>query len=103
MVTILLMVRTMLNYKSESVDSSKKPPAIAEWMKEYPITITQFLFYLYHNLADFMPAFMTPDVLTAVAATLFPIMTDENISSMTSPNKSTDTPFSTALKETSGK
>ena len=50
-----------------------------------------------------MPAFMTPDVLTAVAATLFPIMTDENISSMTSPNKSTDTPFSTALKETSGK
>ena len=75
--------------------------AVAEWMKEYPITITQFLFYLYHNLADFMPAFMTPDVLTAVAATLFPI-TDEN-STMTSPDKSNDTPFSSAVKETSGK
>ena len=100
MVTILLMVRTMLNCKSES-NSKKDSNPPAEWMKEYPITITQFLFYLYHNLADFMPAFMTPDVLTAVAATLFPISAEES-STITSPALN-DTPFSSALKEASSK
>ena len=68
MVTILVMVRAMLNYESkDSADAS-----LPEWMKEYPVTITQFLFYLYHNLADLMPAFMTSDVLTGLAGTLFP-------------------------------
>ena len=100
MVTTLLMVRTMLNCKSES-SNSKMDSMPAEWMKEYPITITQFLFYLYHNLADFMPAFMTPDVLTAVAATLFPISAEES-STITSPALN-DTPFSSALKEASSK
>lgn len=41
-------------------------------VSEYPVTLTQFLFYLYHNLVDFTPVFMTNEVLTALAGTLFP-------------------------------
>ena len=68
MVTILIMVRAMLNY---SPDDDVKIP---EWMNDYPLTMTQFLFYLYHNLPDNMPAFMNQDVLTALAGTLFPTL-----------------------------
>ena len=42
--------------------------------QEYPVTLTQFLFYLYHNVHDFMPVFMGSNVLTALAGTLFPLV-----------------------------
>ncbi|GLG99384.1 Neurobeachin [Gryllus bimaculatus] len=63
---LLGMVRTMLNQEGKSPDS------LPEWLRDYPVTIIQFLFFLYHNVADFMPAFMGGDVLGALAGTLFP-------------------------------
>ena len=36
------------------------------------MTLTQFLFYLYHNVHEFMSIFMKSYVLTALAGTLFP-------------------------------
>ncbi len=65
----------MLNY--ETKDSEKLP----SWLKEYPVTLIQFIIYLYHNAGDFMPVFMTEDVLTALVGTLFPSI----ISSVSSP------------------
>lgn len=45
---------------------------LPEWLNDYPVTIIQFLFYLYHNFTDFMQVFMTAEVLGALAGTLFP-------------------------------
>lgn len=45
---------------------------LPEWLNDYPVTIIQFLFFLYHNFTDFMQLFMTAEVLGALAGTLFP-------------------------------
>nr|CAD7454369.1 unnamed protein product [Timema tahoe] len=63
---LLSMVRTMLNQEGKS------PESLPEWLRDYPVTIIQFLFFLYHNMVDFMPVFMGGDVLGALAGTLFP-------------------------------
>ena len=68
MITILCMVRAMLNMES------KNPDSLPGWLKEYPVTLTQFIFYLYHNVPDFMPSFMTEEVLGALSGTLFPMV-----------------------------
>ncbi|XP_014604234.1 PREDICTED: WD repeat and FYVE domain-containing protein 3 isoform X1 [Polistes canadensis] len=65
-VTLLVMVRTMLN------NHSNNPELLPVWLTEYPVTIIQFLFFLYHNFTDFMQVFMSADVLGALAGTLFP-------------------------------
>jgi hypothetical protein len=64
METMLVMVRTLFN-------SSKT--GLPDWLSDYPMLLTQFLFYLYHNVPDFIPAFMTSEVLTALVGTLFPL------------------------------
>ena len=48
------------------------PEALPEWLNDYPVTIIQFLFFLYHNLTDFMQVFMSVEVLGALAGSLFP-------------------------------
>lgn len=65
-VALLAMVRTMLN---NHLNGSEMLP---EWLNDYPVTIIQFLFFLYHNFTDFMQVFMTAEVLGALAGTLFP-------------------------------
>lgn len=65
-IVLLAMVRAMLNQEGKSPDS------LPEWLRAYPVTIIQFLFFLYHNMADFVPVFMGGDVLGALAGTLFP-------------------------------
>ena len=67
MCAVLCMVRTMLNNDTRNND-------LPDWLKEYPVTLTQFLFYLYHNVHDFMPVFMSNNVLTTMAGTLFPVV-----------------------------
>lgn len=56
-----------------------------EWLEDHPVTIIQFLFYLYHNLPDWMPAFMTSEILHSLSATLFPF-TNLNLSEPSTPN-----------------
>ena len=56
-----------------------------DWLKEYPVTLTQFLFYLYHNVHEFMPVFMSSNVLTALAGTLFPMVSAVPGTPLTSP------------------
>ncbi|XP_051170147.1 WD repeat and FYVE domain-containing protein 3 [Leptopilina boulardi] len=65
-VTLLTMVRTMVNRYTNS------PDTLPDWLNDYPVTIIQFLFFLYHNLTDFMQVFMSAEVLGGLAATLFP-------------------------------
>ncbi|XP_071644042.1 WD repeat and FYVE domain-containing protein 3 isoform X2 [Temnothorax longispinosus] len=66
MVTLLAMVRTMLN------NHSNNPEVLPAWLNDYPVTIIQFLFFLYRNFTDFMQVFMSAEVLGALAGTLFP-------------------------------
>lgn len=65
-VTLLAMVRTMVNRYTNS------PETLPDWLNDYPVTIIQFLFFLYHNLTDFIQVFMTAEVLGGLAGTLFP-------------------------------
>merc|ERR1712020_654509 len=77
LVTILCMVRTMLNYETTKNCLEKTLPT---WLKEYPITLTQFFFFLYHNVDDFKPVFMTTEVLTALVGSLFPSIMESGAS-----------------------
>ena len=70
MVTLLVMVRTLLNYETEPAGGNTLP----NWLQDYPVMLTQCLFYFYHNLNDFTTAFMTTEVLTALVGSLFPIV-----------------------------
>ncbi|XP_050299394.1 WD repeat and FYVE domain-containing protein 3 [Anthonomus grandis grandis] len=46
--------------------------ALPEWLTDHTTSIVQVLFQLYHNMPDFMPIFMSSEVLSALAGTLFP-------------------------------
>lgn len=65
-VVLLSMVRTLLN----QTNSNKIEPSP---LQDYPVTLLQFLMYLYHNRPDFMLICMTSDILSALGSTLFPI------------------------------
>jgi hypothetical protein len=62
-VVLLTMVRAMLHTSDVS---------LPEWLQNHPISIIQVLFQLYHNMPDFMPIFMSSEVLGALASVLFP-------------------------------
>ncbi|XP_074041175.1 WD repeat and FYVE domain containing 3 bchs isoform X2 [Leptinotarsa decemlineata] len=47
--------------------------SLPEWLQSHPISIVQVLFQLYHNMPEFMPIFMSPEVLGALAGVLFPL------------------------------
>ncbi|KAF5299222.1 hypothetical protein FQA39_LY02395 [Lamprigera yunnana] len=68
-VVLLSMARSMLH--SEQIN-------LPEWLKDHPISTVQVLFSLYHNLPDFMPIFMSAEVLGALASVLFPLSTSLN-------------------------
>lgn len=62
---------------------------LPEWLKNHPISIVQVLFQLYHNMPDFMPIFMSAEVLTALATVLFPFF---NITSESAESSGSSTP-----------
>ena len=56
------------------------------WLGEYPVTLMQFLLFLYHNQPEFVPLCMSGDFLCGLAATLFPYrFTSLNSSPLASP------------------
>jgi len=63
-VVLLAMVRSTLNMACSDEESS--------WVKDYPITVMQFLLFLYHNQQDFVPLSMSGEFLSALASTVFP-------------------------------
>lgn len=55
-------------------------------MQEYPVTLMQFLLFLYHNQSDFVPLCMSGEFLCGLAATLFPYrIASESESEFSSP------------------
>uniref|UniRef100_A0A1B6CRC4 Uncharacterized protein n=1 Tax=Clastoptera arizonana TaxID=38151 RepID=A0A1B6CRC4_9HEMI len=91
-VTVLLaMVRTLLNQESKSLEN------LPESLRDYPVTIIQFIFFLYHNLTDLMPVIMSGEVLSALAATLFPKPSDPSQSS--SPTDEASQPVNILYKD----
>jgi hypothetical protein len=62
-------------------ESDSDPDVGASWAKDYPVTVMQFLLYLYHNHVDFLPLSMSSEFLTALASTLFPCKATSEFSS----------------------
>ena len=52
----------------QNIDPDESIP----WIQEYPVTLIQFLKYLYHNVTEFKPVCMSAPFLCGLAATLFP-------------------------------
>ncbi|XP_060523655.1 WD repeat and FYVE domain-containing protein 3 [Cylas formicarius] len=67
------------------------PSAFPEWLQDHAVSIIQVLFQLYHNMPEFMPIFMSSEVLTALASVLFPL-----------PNHSEDSPTSSGASTPGG-
>eukprot|EP00058_Branchiostoma_floridae_P010550 XP_002596038.1 hypothetical protein BRAFLDRAFT_202950 [Branchiostoma floridae] len=89
-IVILSMVRAMFNQPWQMEDEGS-------WVREYPVTLLQFLLFLYHNNPDFVPLCQSPDFLCALAATLFPLtarpyseLVSEPESEMASPAESSE-------------
>ncbi|CAH2247052.1 jg23900 [Pararge aegeria aegeria] len=53
--------------------------ALPEWLNEHPVAIVQVLFSFYNTLSDFVTLMMSAEVLTALASTLFPPKTSNDI------------------------
>ncbi|XP_064637335.1 WD repeat and FYVE domain-containing protein 3-like isoform X3 [Lineus longissimus] len=76
---ILAMIRSMLNQAWQTEEHGS-------WLREYPVTLMQFLLFLYHNQSDFVPLCMSSEFLCGLAATLFPYrINSENNSELSSP------------------
>ncbi|XP_026315295.1 WD repeat and FYVE domain-containing protein 3 isoform X1 [Hyposmocoma kahamanoa] len=52
---------------------------LPEWLNDHAVAIIQVLFSLYNTLPDFVTIMMTAEVLTALASTLFPPNTSDDI------------------------
>ncbi|KAF6208270.1 hypothetical protein GE061_016724 [Apolygus lucorum] len=66
-VTVMLsMVRSLLSSQSKSAGEPESD------RYHYAVNIVQFLFLVYHSNPHLMPVFMSQEVLTALANTLFP-------------------------------
>nr|CAI5836643.1 unnamed protein product [Callosobruchus analis] len=68
-VVLLAMTRAMVH-----ADESSLP----DWLQNHAISIVQVLFQLYHNMPEFMPIFMSSEVLGALARVLFPPSTSSS-------------------------
>ncbi|KAL3875787.1 hypothetical protein ACJMK2_033704 [Sinanodonta woodiana] len=74
---ILAMVRHILNQDSDTESCTL----------EQPITLIQFLLFLYHNQSDFVLLATQHDFIAALAATLFPYFTADSDGCVTTPNE----------------
>lgn len=72
---ILSMVRSMLNETEET----------GSWVNDYPVTLMQFLLFLYNNNSDFASVCSSADFISALAATLFPHKLPDSDSDVTTP------------------
>ncbi|KAK7508020.1 hypothetical protein BaRGS_00000985, partial [Batillaria attramentaria] len=88
---ILAMVRSMLNQlpADECVGSSGSTTSTGEGegVEDHPMTLIQFLMYLYHNVSEFRTLCMSGEFITALVATLFPYPIPDYSSDVTTPNE----------------
>ena len=54
---------------------------------EFPVTLLQFLLFLYHNHSDFVQLSSQPDFISALSATLFPYFTPDSDDCVTTPEE----------------
>ena len=76
---LLALIRHMLNQDSEQKSSL--------WLQEYPVTLMQFLLFLYHNQPDFISLSTTPEFISGLVATLFPYTNVNTESKVTTPQE----------------
>ncbi|CAH1111054.1 unnamed protein product [Psylliodes chrysocephalus] len=72
-VVLLGMTKAMVHAEEDS---------LPVWLQNHPISIVQVLFQLYHNMPEFMPIFMSSEVLGALAGVLFlPVVNNGSLES----------------------
>ncbi|KAG7173359.1 WD repeat and FYVE domain-containing protein 3-like [Homarus americanus] len=102
-IAILAMVRAMLNQEEKgefiNASSSKSTKELPEWLQSYPVTLIQFLRFLYQQNGDFLPVFLSGDVLAALASTLFPYTGSSEPQSLTSPDDEKATPENSSVSQ----
>ncbi|XP_048248442.1 WD repeat and FYVE domain-containing protein 3-like isoform X1 [Haliotis rufescens] len=81
---ILSMIRAMLNLTPGEENNTS---ANNSWLQDFPVTLMQFLLFLYHNQADFLTLCTMPDFISGLAATLFPFQPMDLDSDLTSPQE----------------
>ncbi|XP_052739616.1 WD repeat and FYVE domain-containing protein 3 isoform X1 [Bicyclus anynana] len=69
-VILLACVRSLIH-----AEAGSRP----EWLSDHPVAIVQVLFSFYNTLSDFVTLMMSAEVLTALASTLFPPNTSNDI------------------------
>ncbi|XP_076043582.1 WD repeat and FYVE domain containing 3 bchs isoform X2 [Oratosquilla oratoria] len=79
-IAILAMVRAMLNQE-------EKGKELPDWLQSYPVTLIQFLWFLYQQNGEFLPVFLSGEVLSALASTLFPYTSSSEPPSLASPEE----------------
>ncbi|KAL5018829.1 hypothetical protein ScPMuIL_004551 [Solemya velum] len=75
---ILSMIRSILN-QPESEEEN--------WYQEYPVTLMQFLLFLYHNQEDFNSLCLSQEFISALVACLFPYKPHNSDSIVTTPTE----------------
>ncbi|XP_052069301.1 WD repeat and FYVE domain-containing protein 3-like isoform X1 [Mytilus californianus] len=76
---LLALIRHMLNQESDQKCST--------WLQEYPVTLMQFLLFLYHNQPDFISLSITSEFISGLVATLFPSTNVTTESKVTTPQE----------------
>jgi len=62
-------------------------PDADSWLRDYPVTLIQFLLFLYHNQSDFIQLSVQPEFIAALAATLFPYFSPDSDGCVTTPEE----------------
>ncbi|XP_068245244.1 WD repeat and FYVE domain-containing protein 3 isoform X2 [Palaemon carinicauda] len=90
-IALLAMVRALLNQEEKGDLGIRCNPQntkeLPDWLQSYPVTLIQFLRFLYQQNGDFLPVFLSGDVLAALASTLFPYTGSSEPHSLTSPEE----------------
>ncbi|GFS12293.1 WD repeat and FYVE domain-containing protein 3 [Elysia marginata] len=77
---LLAMIRNMTNEYDVTLSEDAD-------QNQYPVTVIQFLMFLYHNMSEFQSVSTSPDFLAGLVATLFPFPCSESSSNVTTPSE----------------
>ena len=74
-----------LFFKLQNAPLQESDQKCSTWLQEYPVTLMQFLLFLYHNQPDFISLSITSEFISGLVATLFPSNNVSTESKVTTP------------------
>ncbi|GFN82004.1 WD repeat and fyve domain-containing protein 3, partial [Plakobranchus ocellatus] len=77
---LLAMIRNMISEYDVTLSEDAN-------QNQYPVTVVQFLMFLYHNMSDFQSVCVSSDFLAGLVSTLFAYPCSESSSDVTTPSE----------------